>query len=164
MSITFSVKDRLAGKWAQEGKRAKYTWLPVTKKGKLVKLPVTNMQEQLELRQVEVFRLSVLALALDRKVATLKGWLKAGIFPKAVIVIDGSTIPYYSTAQVVSVHRLWREKYKARSRIREADVFQEMLADFRIILQKKFIDRYVVSEQGIIDTGADFRPDTQENI
>ncbi len=120
---------------------------------------MTTLDGKQELREVEFFRLSVLAESLDRKPDTIREWVKAGVFPKPMVKISGSAIWYYTAAQVIGMHRLWVKKYGGRTHLRDPQVFSSMMTDFRAVMSRMYLDRYVVSDEGEVNTERDFRPE-----
>ena len=167
--ITFSVKDRLHPSWRKKGrKRGIYPWTEVEEYGAHVTLSVhTAPKGEKESRKVEIFRLRTLALALDRTNVTLKLWEDAKKLSKPSIRLrkpdgsgDLSSIRYYSAAQVINMHKVWAYKYQARCHGMSAETFEEMLAAFRTILELRYLDWYIVDDNGNIDlSGKDYRPD-----
>lgn len=61
---------------------------------------------------VELFPVSVMALALDRSPLTLKEYEKEGRFPRPLYEVAGrANRRWYSATQISNIHRLWFLKY-----------------------------------------------------
>lgn len=158
--ISFNVKDRDHPAWRRGGKKkGVYPWKEVFFEGRLMKMSVRvdGKSGATESREIELFRASVLAKALDRTKFTLKAWEDAKLFSKPTIRIKESpTIRYYTAAQVINIYKIWAYKYRARSHP-SAEALQAMLADFREVMKAEYLDRYIVDDDGRIDPSREFR-------
>lgn len=108
--IRVRVRDRDHIGYKGKHKLAKFR--DVYRKGKYV---------YLEDKPLELFRLSVLAEALDRTNRGVLHWEEKGLFPRALFALhnpDGKyNVRWYSAAQVVNLNNLYHLKYDGRKQL-----------------------------------------------
>ena len=103
MAIVFVVRNRLVENYSP---RAAPQFVPVKK---------TGTRYDLGGETVELFRIKVLAEALDRTVLVVKQWEREGRIPKPLYQVEGDQCTHwYSAAQIINCHRLMMGKYKGK--------------------------------------------------
>ena len=94
MPIIFKTRIR-TGNFREEPQ-----WISVTRRG-------SSWQDGETGETIELFRIAVLAEALDRTAYTLRKWTKQGLIPKPVFVPQGEKcVHWYTAAQIINCHRL----------------------------------------------------------
>ncbi len=95
--------------------------------------------------RVELFTISVLAEALDRNVACVSEWERAGKFPRPLFTVPnkGTRRRWYSAAQILNMHRIWRYRYSGYKYHKSKETFELFLTD----LKKVFYSRVVVVDE-----------------
>ncbi len=146
--IIFHMKDRFNHEWQDGGKKkALYRWRKVVAKGKVI---MANGKE------IELFRLKVLADAIDRLPRTIKEWEKHGLFRKPSVTFGDKETRYYTGVQILNIHLVWTRKYGAPTHLRDREQFLAMLKDFRTCLDGRYYDQYIVNiNTGEIEPGTD---------
>ena len=134
--IVFSVRDRL---YADYSPTKKPRFVQVTKKG-------TKFDLGGEI--VELFRIKVLADALDRTVLVLKDWERKGQLPRPLYSIEGNQCTHwYSAAQIINCHRLMYGRYRGRKYL-PTEELSRFFADIKRIWTARDI---VVTDNGDIN-------------
>jgi hypothetical protein len=136
--ITIRIRARLA---VVEGKSRQAAFVPVSRRGERYDLGGET---------VELFRIGTLAEALDRDVRTLKEWEKAGLLPRPLFEIIGSTHRRYSAVQVISANRLARVCFRGRRHVAPV----EMAPLFAALRTIWFRPGLAVLENGDLDPSA----------
>ncbi len=102
MAILYAVRNRLV-----EGPKKEPQFVQVKRVGTKYDLGGAGI--------VELFRIKILAEALDRTVLVLKQWERLNEIPKPLYQIEGDQcLHWYSAAQVINCHRLMMGRYKGR--------------------------------------------------
>lgn len=139
MSIVYAVRNRLIEGYDP---RKGAPLIPVKRKGVLYDLGG---------EQVELFRISVMAEALDRSVEVLKDWTKGKKIPKPLYRIDGNQCSHwYSAAQIINCHRLMHGGYGGRKFL-PSEELQRFWDGMRAVWTSRDI---IVGEDGTIQMGA----------
>ena len=101
MAIIYEVRNRLAA-----AARKDAPLVAVKRKGVIYDLGGET---------VELFRIRIMAEALDRSVEVMKDWTRDKKIPKPLYRIEGNQCRHwYSAAQVINCHRLMMGRYGGR--------------------------------------------------
>jgi len=98
---------------------------------------------------VEVFRLGVLAEAMDRKDHVLWDWERRGVLPKPLyeVTFDTRCRRWYSAHQIVNVNRLTQIRWQGKKYLHKRNDFDQFLAEMRLCF---YAPDLVVDEQGVL--------------
>lgn len=145
MAIRFEVRDRLFAGYdptkARAGTRKPSEWATVVKKGALWQNPKDGTE-------IEMFRINVFALAIDRTTRIVKKWEKEKLIPRPLWLPQGEACTHwYSAAQVVNCHRIMRYRYGGKKYMHEREEFERFLGDLRAVWYMESVN---VREDGLI--------------
>lgn len=173
--IYYKVKVPHTQAWKPKySKKALYRWMNVRKEGHYLNITLKawrknkntgRMEEIQEPREVEIFTLKVLAEAIGRKTLTIKEWeIVQKIFPRPTIFLldktgKRSNVRYYSKWQILNLHKIWSYKYGARKCLRDTDLFEQMMNEFRVVMDARYVDMAIVDDTGNIDLNWDVNRD-----
>jgi len=106
----------------------------------------TGKMFELDGEQIELFPIGVLAEALDRSAHTIKLAELKGEFPKPMFRVPGSrTKRWYSSIQILNLHRLMYLRNGGRKYFQDRDVYELWVQEVKDIFYKR---RLVIDENG----------------
>lgn len=130
MAIRFNKRDRDYIGYAPY-KKAVYR--QVERKGRLYSISGED---------VELFKLSILAEAIDRTPHTILIWEQKFGFPKPMFEIPSNRIKrWYSGVQIMNIYNLMYGKYSGTKYIHETELFKMFMKD----VQAVFYQRHIVT-------------------
>lgn len=145
MTIRFEVRDRLREDYSSSSRTV--IWLKVSRSGQRWQHPEDSS------RWLELFRIGVLAEALDRSSQAIKKWEKEKLIPRPLFRPQGEKCTHwYTGVQIVNLHRLMRYRYAGKKYLQEREEFERFIADVNRVW---YADEIVVREDGLI-AGIDF--------
>lgn len=90
--------------------------------------------------EVRLFKVSVLAEAIDRKQRRIVDWERAGIFPRPMYTVPGSNYKrWYSEGQILMANAVWQKhREKGKSRHFDLQAFLQEINDqfYQVDLQR----------------------------